>query len=140
MKTTTLFHPRYALITASALLLAGCGATSAHNAPAGSPGPALASSSPHDVPASTTATPCGRVPTVPGAQADVLIRAGAVNCPQATRVITQYFQKLSPSEAASPNGAGPMALGEWTCGSATGDPVTTCSTEDDRQVEAVIAG
>jgi hypothetical protein len=140
MKTITLFHPRYALIAASALLLAGCGATSAQNAPAGSPGAALASSSLNDLPAPTTATPCGKVPAVPGAQADVVIRAGAVDCPQATRVVTQYFQKLSPSEAASPNGAGPVALGEWTCGSATGDPVTTCSTEDDRQVEAVVAG
>jgi hypothetical protein len=38
--------------------------------------------------------------SVHGAQANVVIRAGAVDCPPATRVITQYLPKLSPNEAA----------------------------------------
>lgn len=92
MTRITVFHPCYALIAASALLLAGCGATSGQkSAPASSPTPALASSSLNDVPTSTTATPCGTVPSAHGAQANVVIRAGAVDCPQATRVITQYL-------------------------------------------------
>ena len=87
MTRITVFHPCYALIAASALLLAGCGATSGQSGQLAHAGPA--SSSLNDVPTSTTATPCGTVPSVPGAQANV--RAGTVDCYQATRVITQYL-------------------------------------------------
>ena len=89
MTRITVFHPCYALIAASALLLAGCGATSGQSGQLAHAGPA--SSSLNDVPTSTTATPCGTVPSVHGAQANVVIRAGAVDCPPATRVITQYL-------------------------------------------------
>jgi hypothetical protein len=134
MKTVTVFRPCYAVIAASALLLTACGG--------GEPAAQATPAPSHEAEAAATspAIPCGKVPATKGVQADVLVRAGTVDCAQATQVITQYFQKLSPSEAASPDGAGPIALNEWTCGSAAGTPVTTCSTEDSRQVEGVIAG
>ncbi|HEV7978142.1 hypothetical protein [Amycolatopsis sp.] len=131
MKTVTVFRPCYGVIAASVLLLTGCGGGSPATQSAPTPSP--------EAPATSPAIPCGKVPATKGVQADVLVRAGTVDCAQATQVITQYFQKLSPSEAASPDGAGPVALGEWTCGSGAGTPVTTCSTEDSRQVEGIVA-
>jgi hypothetical protein len=132
MKTVTVLRPCYALIAASAFLLAGCGGgdTSAQNASAGPP-PAVGAADP-----SPTAIPCGKVPAVQGAQADVVIRGGTVDCPEATKLLTDYFKQLTPADLASPDGAGPVVLGEWTCGSGAGDPVTSCSTEDSRQVDA----
>jgi hypothetical protein len=134
MKKAIATLPSCALIAASAFLLAGCGGggTTASNAPADSPAAvAAADPAPLDI-------QCGKVPATKGAQADVVIRAGAVDCPQATKLITDYFQKLSPDEVNS-DGAGPVALAEWTCGSGPNDPVTTCSTEDSRQVDGVVA-
>jgi hypothetical protein len=131
MKTVIVFRPCYAVVAVSALLLTGCGSSE--------PPVRSAPSASHEAEATAPAIPCGKVPATKGVQADVVVRGGTVDCAQATQVITQYFQKLSPSEAASPDGAGPVALGEWTCGSGAGDPVTTCSTEDSRQVEGVIA-
>jgi hypothetical protein len=102
------------------------------------PGPAR---SPTTVAGGPAGTQCGKVPAAPGTQAEVIVRGGAVDCPQATRLITQYFTTLSPQDLASPGGPGPIPPGEWTCGSGPGnDPVTTCSTEDDRQVDGVLAG
>jgi hypothetical protein len=135
MKKVTVTRPCYALIAASAFLLGGCGGgeTPAQNAPA-TLSATVAMADPSAAP-----TPCGKVPATQGTQADVVIRGGTVDCPQATKLISDYFKKLSPAEANSPDGAGPVALGEWTCGSGAGDPVTTCSTEDNRQVDGVVA-
>ncbi|EOD66292.1 hypothetical protein H480_22417, partial [Amycolatopsis vancoresmycina DSM 44592] len=77
--------------------------------------------------------PCGDV-TAAGAKTAVVAH-GRVDCAAAAKLLTDYFAKLTPAEAASPDGPGPIAIGEWTCGSAAGDPVTACSTEDGRQVE-----
>jgi hypothetical protein len=138
-------RPCALLIAASALVLSGCGngvpgAQSAPVSPSASssqPGPA---GSPTAV-AAAAGTRCGKVPAARGRQAEVIIRGGTVECAQATQLITQYFKTLSPGALASPDGPGPIPLGAWTCGSGPGgDPVTTCSTEDDGQVDGVLAG
>ncbi|GAB2970397.1 hypothetical protein LWP59_14895 [Amycolatopsis acidiphila] len=78
---------------------------------------------------------CGTVPANDGQQAKVIIRQGAVECAEAVTLLTQYFARVTPAAAASPDGAGPVALDPWTCGSDPGSVLTaTCSTEDGRQV------
>ena len=135
MKKATAPLPGFALIAASAFLLTGCGGgTTAPPAAPADPGAASVAAAADPPP---LAIQCGKVPAGNGAQADVVIRAGVVDCPQATKLITEYFQKLSPDEVNS-DGAGPLALAEWTCGSGPNDPVTTCSTEDSRQVDGVV--
>ncbi|QWF85531.1 hypothetical protein [Amycolatopsis sp. CA-230715] len=128
---------------ACALPLAACSGQDTPSAPAPDnaaqtggtpPGPA---SDPAAHPAAP-GTECGPVPSVNGAKAKVVVTAGAVDCAQATTLLTQYFQKLTPADLANPDGAGPVALGEWTCGSGPASaPATTCSTEDNRQVDGV---
>ncbi|NKQ52623.1 hypothetical protein HFP15_06985 [Amycolatopsis sp. K13G38] len=84
--------------------------------------------------------PCGTVPAAAGARANVVVRRGNVDCAQATAVVTRYFARLSPSDAARPDGAGPVALEEWTCGSDPGVALNaTCSTEDDREIDTTSA-
>ncbi|MEC3980872.1 hypothetical protein [Amycolatopsis sp. H20-H5] len=133
MRRVAAFRPHVLVLAASAALLAGCGGASP--APAAAPPPqakAQAAAGP-----TTTSTPCGEVAGSGGAQTKVAVR-GAVDCAQAKSLLTDYFAKLTPAEANSPDGPGPIALGEWTCGSGPGgDPVTSCSTEDDRQVDGV---
>ncbi|SDW45492.1 hypothetical protein SAMN05421504_101626 [Amycolatopsis xylanica] len=129
-------------LLAASLALAGCGSDAATPPPApSSPAAAAPPSGPAPSPAANPAaagTQCGEVPAK-DKQAKVTVRGGAVDCAQATQVVTEYFRKLTPAEAKSPQGPGPIAVGEWTCGSGPNDPVTTCSTEDDRQVEGTIA-
>ncbi|MTD58545.1 hypothetical protein [Amycolatopsis pithecellobii] len=80
---------------------------------------------------------CGTVPASGGAQAKVTIREGVVECAEAVTVLTQYFGRLTAAAAASPDGAGPIAIDPWTCGSDAGSVVTaTCSTEDGREIDA----
>lgn len=82
-------------------------------------------------------TQCGTVPAADGRQAKVIIRGGAVECAEAVTLLTQYFGRLTPEAAANPDGAGPVALDPWTCGSDPGSVLTaTCSTEDGREVAA----
>jgi hypothetical protein len=138
--------PFHLLIVASALVLAGCAAgeppaDSVAVSPSPSTAPPGPAGSPMTVPGGPAGTQCGKVTAAPGTQAEVIIRGGAVDCSQAARLITQYFNTLSPKDLTSPDGPGPIPLGEWTCGSGpANDPVTTCSTEDDRQVDGVLAG
>ncbi|WP_236793166.1 hypothetical protein [Amycolatopsis sp. GM8] len=88
-----------------------------------------------DVPAQNTQ--CGMVPAPGGQQAKVTIRQGAVQCAEATALLAQYFGRVTPAQAASPDGAGPVALDPWTCGSDAGSVLTaTCSTEDGREIDA----
>ncbi|WP_181774026.1 hypothetical protein [Amycolatopsis pittospori] len=109
-------------------VLSGCGADPA---PAAAPAP---SSSPATEQA-PAGTPCGEVPGLQGAKNKVVAH-GKTDCAEATQVLTDYFAKLTPAEAASPQGPGPVVIGAWTCGSGPNDPVTSCSTEDARQIEA----
>ncbi|OLZ49558.1 hypothetical protein [Amycolatopsis keratiniphila] len=109
------------------VLLGGCGADPA---PAAAPPP----SSPASTPA-PAGTPCGEIAGLQGAKNKVVAR-GKTDCGEATQVLTDYFAKLTPAEAASPQGPGPVVIGAWTCGSGPNDPVTSCSTEDDRQIDA----
>jgi hypothetical protein len=80
--------------------------------------------------------PCGTVAGAGGTLAKVTIRQGAVDCGQAGALIARYFTKLTPSDLSNPDGAGPIALDPWTCGSAPAAPLAaTCSTEDGREVD-----
>lgn len=116
----------------AAVLLGGCGADPA---PAAST-PAPAPSSPAQAAAPAPAgTPCGEVAGLEGVK-NKLVVFGKTECAEAAQVVTDYFRKLTPAEAASPQGPGPVVVGAWTCGSGPNDPVTHCSTEDDRQIEA----
>ncbi|HET6288009.1 MAG TPA: hypothetical protein VFG15_14820 [Amycolatopsis sp.] len=109
------------------VLLSGCGADPA---PAAAPAPSSPAAA--SVPAGT---PCGEVAGLQGAKNKVVAH-GKTDCAEATQVLTDYFAKLTPAEAASPQGPGPVVIGAWTCGSGPNDPVTSCSTEDERQIEA----
>ncbi|WP_318306771.1 hypothetical protein [Amycolatopsis solani] len=123
----TLAYPL--LLVAASAALAGCGG--------GDPAPAA----PAPVPAAAAAAestapgvPCGDVAGSGGAKTAVVAH-GKVDCAAATKLLTDYFAKLTPAEASSPDGPGPIVLDDWTCGSGANDPVTACSTEDGRQVE-----
>lgn len=117
-----------------ALTLGACGAQSAQPAP--SPGAAPEAQAARDD-LQAQDIPCGSVPATGDKQAKVVIRQGAVECAEARTVFTQYFARLSPADAASPSGAGPLALQAWTCGSDPGTvTAATCSTEDGRQIDA----
>ncbi|WP_370963510.1 hypothetical protein [Amycolatopsis sp. cg9] len=123
----TLAYPL--LLVAASAALAGCGG--------GDPAPAA----PASVPAAAAAAestapgvPCGDVTGAGGAKTAVVAH-GKVDCAAATKLLTDYFAKLTPAEANSPDGPGPVVLDDWTCGSGANDPVTACSTEDGRQVE-----
>ncbi|WP_439380464.1 hypothetical protein [Amycolatopsis lexingtonensis] len=124
----TLAYPL--LLVAASAALAGCGG--------GDPAPAAPSPA---VPAAAAAAestapgvPCGDVTGAGGAKTAVVAH-GKVDCAAATKLLTDYFAKLTPAEANSPDGPGPIVLDDWTCGSGANDPVTACSTEDGRQVE-----
>ncbi|KFU82352.1 hypothetical protein SAMN04489729_1102 [Amycolatopsis lurida] len=110
------------------VLLSGCGADPA---PATAPPPSPAPTADQVL----AGTPCGEVTGFQGAKNKVVVR-GKAECAEATQVLTDYFAKLTPAEAASPQGPGPVVVGAWTCGSGPNDPVTSCSTEDERQIEA----
>jgi ABC-type phosphate transport system substrate-binding protein len=131
----TLAYPL--LLVAAAAALAGCGG--------GDPAPAAPSSSAPAVPAAAAAAeptspgvPCGDVSGTGGAKTTVVAH-GQVDCAAATKLLKDYFAKLTPAETNSPDGPGPIVLDEWTCGSGAGDPVTACSTEDGRQIEGTRA-
>ncbi|UZF71894.1 hypothetical protein [Amycolatopsis mediterranei] len=127
----TLAYPL--LLVAAAAALAGCG---------GDPAPAAPSSAaPAPVPAAAAAAgstapgvPGGDVTGAGGAKTAVVAH-GKVECAAATKLLKDYFAKLTPAEANDADGPGPIVLDEWTCGSGPNDPVTACSTEDGRQVE-----
>ena len=124
----TLAYPL--LLAAATAVLAGCGSDPA---PAAAPSPTPAAAAAAD----TTApgVPCGDVTGAGGAKTSVIAH-GKVDCTDATKLLKDYFAKLTPAEASSPDGPGPIVLGEWTCGSGpNNDPVTSCSTEDDRQID-----
>ncbi|MEV4050499.1 hypothetical protein AB0J55_04865 [Amycolatopsis sp. NPDC049688] len=127
----TLAYPL--LLVAATAALAGCGG--------GDPAPAAPSSSGAAVPAAAAAAastapgvPCGDVTGAGGAKTAVVAH-GKVDCAAASQLLKDYFAKLTPAEANDADGPGPIAIGEWTCGSGANDPVTACSTEDGRQVE-----
>lgn len=83
--------------------------------------------------------PCGTV-SVPEGSTQAFVRGGTVSCEDAKTLLTQYFTKLTPVDLTQPDGAGPVAVGAWTCGSDPGAPLSaTCSTEDDLQVTALPA-
>ncbi|WP_414938853.1 hypothetical protein [Amycolatopsis sp. cmx-11-51] len=109
------------------VVLSGCGAD-----PTPSAAPAPSSPVAEKAP---TGTPCGEVTGFQSAKNKVVAH-GKTDCAEATQVLTDYFAKLTPAEAASPQGPGPVVIGAWTCGSGPNDPVTSCSTEDERQIEA----
>ncbi|GHF92764.1 MULTISPECIES: hypothetical protein [Amycolatopsis] len=124
----TLAYPL--LLVAASAALAGCGG--------GDPAPAAPSAT---VPAAVAAAestapgvPCGEIAGTGGAKTAVVAH-GKVDCAAATKLLTDYFAKLTPAEANDADGPGPIVLDEWTCGSGPHDPVTACSTEDGRQVE-----
>lgn len=125
----TLAYPL--LLAAATALLAGCGSD---------PAPAAAPSASNQAAAVADSTapgvPCGDVAGAGGAKTSVVTH-GQVDCAAATQVLKDYFAKLTPAETNSPDGPGPVPVAEWTCGSGpNNDPVTTCSTEDDRQIDA----
>jgi hypothetical protein len=73
-------------------------------------------------------------------KAKIVVREGAVDCGQANDLLTHYFHGLTPADIAKPDGAGPISVGRWTCGSGpipTSSDVATCSTEDGREVDGV---
>lgn len=113
----------------AAVLLGGCGADPAPSPATGPTAPAPAA---EQAPAGTS---CGDVGGFQGAKNKLVVR-GKADCAEATQVLAEYFRKLTPAEAASPQGPGPVVIGAWTCGSGPNDPVTSCSTEDERQIEA----
>lgn len=83
--------------------------------------------------------PCGTV-SVPGGSTQASVLGGTVSCEEVKALLTRYFADLTPIDLARPDGAGPVAVGAWTCGSDPGVPLSaTCSTEDDRQVTATPA-
>jgi len=130
----TLAYPL--LLVAASAALAGCGG--------GAPAPAAPSTT-ATVPAAVAAAestapavPCGEVAGTGGAKTAVVAH-GKVDCAAATKLLKDYFAKLTPADAASADGPGPVVLDEWTCGSGPNDPVTACSTEDGRQVEGTRA-
>jgi hypothetical protein len=128
----TLAYPL--LLAAATALLAGCGSDPA---PAAAPSASTQTAAAAAAAADTTApgVPCGEVTGTGGAKTSVVAH-GKVNCADAAKLLKDYFAKVTPAEANSPDGPGPIVLGEWTCGSGPdNDPVTTCSTEDDRQVD-----
>ncbi|MFI7118918.1 hypothetical protein [Amycolatopsis sp. NPDC049868] len=110
------------------VLLSGCGADPA---PAAAPSPSSAPAADQAL----AGSPCGEVTGFQGAKNKVVVR-GKTDCAEAAQVLKDYFAKLTPAEAASPQGPGPVVVGAWTCGSGPNDPVTSCSTEDERQIEA----
>ncbi len=116
------------VLLAAAALLSGCGADPAPSAAQVPPSSPAAEQAP-------AGTPCGDVAGPQGAKNKVVVR-GKTECAEAAQVLTDYFTKLTPAEAASPQGPGPVVIGAWTCGSGPNDPVTSCSTEDERQIEA----
>ncbi|MGY6653217.1 hypothetical protein ACXIZN_13680 [Amycolatopsis sp. TRM77291] len=123
MKSLAVLPAAFAVV-----LLSGCGADPA---PAAAPSPSPAPAADQVL----AGTPCGEVTGFQGAKNKVVVR-GKAECAEATQVLTEYFAKLTPAEAASPQGPGPVVVGPWTCGSGPNDPVTSCSTEDERQIEA----
>ncbi|MFD2416962.1 hypothetical protein [Amycolatopsis pigmentata] len=83
--------------------------------------------------------PCGTV-SVPEGSTQAFVLGEAVSCEEVKALLTEYFTKLTPVDLTRPDGAGPVAVGAWTCGSDPGAPLSaTCSTEDDRQVTAAPA-
>jgi hypothetical protein len=130
MKTLT--YPL--LLVAATAALAGCGGgdpatTGAAAAPSSTVPPAVAVAD-----STAPGVPCGEVTGTGGAKTAVVAH-GKVDCAAAAKLLKDYFAKLTPAEAASADGPGPLVLDEWTCGSGPNDPVTACSTEDGRQVE-----
>ncbi|MFG1648137.1 hypothetical protein ACGFMK_48275 [Amycolatopsis sp. NPDC049252] len=129
----TLAYPL--LLVAATAALAGCGGgEAAPAAPSTSPLPAAAAAAESTAPG----VPCGDVTGSGGARTAVVAH-GKVDCAAATTLLKDYFAKLTPAEANSADGPGPVVLDEWTCGSGANDPVTVCSTEDGRQVEGTRA-
>jgi hypothetical protein len=126
--------------TGTVALLSACGGEAPAPPPAGAEPAAAVQAGPAAAPATDPApanTECGTVPATGATKAKVVIRAGAIDCAQATDVLTRYFQQLTPADAARPDGAGPIVLGGWTCGSGSPTDPTTCSTEDGRQIDGV---
>ncbi|MEV7095157.1 hypothetical protein AB0M80_20185 [Amycolatopsis sp. NPDC051045] len=128
----TLAYPL--LFVAAAAALAGCGGRDPAPAAPSSAGPAPVPAAAAAAGSTAPGVPCGDVTGTGGAKTAVVAH-GQVDCAAATKLLKDYFAKLTPAEAASPDGPGPVVLDEWTCGSGADDPVTACSTEDGRQVE-----
>lgn len=115
--------PTLGAVAACVFAIGACGSETAP-APAPSQG----------APAPSAPTSCGTVSVTEGSAA-AFVREGTTGCDEAKSLLTQYFAKLTPADLASPGGAGPIALGSWTCGSDAGTPLSaTCSTEDNRQI------
>lgn len=123
MKSLAVLPAAFAVV-----LLSGCGADPA---PAAAPAPSPVPTADQVL----AGKPCGEVAGFQGAKNTVVVR-GKADCAEAKQVLTDYFAKLTPAEAASPQGPGPVVVGAWTCGSGPNDPVTSCSTEDERQIDA----
>ncbi|HVV10603.1 hypothetical protein [Amycolatopsis sp.] len=81
------------------------------------------------------AVECGTVTGPGNVQVKVSVQQGDVDCASATTLMTRYFARLTAADLARTDGAGPVALDPWTCGSDPGQPLSaTCSTEDSLEV------
>jgi hypothetical protein len=66
-------------------------------------------------------TACGRVTTVTGAPARVVVAKGRTTCAEALRVFHKYFDPATPAEGT----AGLAVIDHWTC--ETRQAITTCT-------------
>jgi hypothetical protein len=106
------------------LSLAGCGG-GAHQAPRT---PARSLVIPPPSPSNTgrprlarAGTVCGRVTTVRGGHARVIIARGVTTCAEAMQVMEKYSDPNTPAEGT----AGLAVIGRWTCETRT--VTTTCT-------------
>jgi hypothetical protein len=106
------------------LSLAGCG-TSPHprQRPSGPPLviPTPSSSSTARARPVRAGTVCGRVTTVSGGTAQVVVARGRTTCAEALRVLGEYNDPATPAEGT----AGLAVVDHWTC--QTRGTVTTCT-------------
>lgn len=69
--------------------------------------------------------------------ADVYIRAGNVDCANATQAMQDYFTALSEGKGPGA-GRGPLTIREWHCGTGPAtDPWAGCVTDNGKEIEAV---
>lgn len=102
-------------------------------------GEAPSAATPSPAGSSPSLEPCGTV-SVPEGSTQAFVLGGTLSCEDVKALLTQYFTRLTPVDLTRPDGAGPVAVGAWTCGSDPGTPLSaTCSTEDDQQVTAAPA-
>jgi hypothetical protein len=107
------------------LALAGCSA-GGHPKQQRSSGPPLVIPKPSQSPTGRprpvgAGTVCGRVTTVVGDPARVVVLKGRTTCAEALRVFRKYYDPATPAEGS----AGLAVIDHWTCGSRL--KVSTCT-------------